>query len=140
MQQHIRARRTHGTKVRRANYGDVLVGRADVPWDHHKAGYFVRLSTWLTPPVRLYRTLVSPAGNFGGSPVIYPDRGLHPGERLENNLQFPALSRGENDHRREDIYTLASCPFRFPDDSRIISRICYSYILSSGNLRALSQK
>lgn len=27
VQQHIHARRTHGTKVRRANYGDVLVGR-----------------------------------------------------------------------------------------------------------------
>lgn len=67
---------------------------SDVPWDHHKAGYFVRPSTWLTPPMRLYGTLVSPAGNFGGSPVIYPG-GLS-GERLENNLQFPrALSWGK---------------------------------------------
>lgn len=87
----------------------------------------MRPSTWLTP-WQLYRTLVSSVGNFGGSPVIYT--GELPGERLENNLQFPvhihtnahmrafslslpffftlplsplSLFRGENDQRRGNI-------------------------------------
>lgn len=99
--QHIHARWTHAAKVRRANYGDVLVGRRmchgitirrDISWG--------RLRGWRRRCDCMGRSF-RPLGISADHPLYI--RGGYRANDWKIICSFPALSRGENDQRRENI-------------------------------------
>lgn len=99
--QHIRAWWTHETKVRRANYGDVLVGRRmchgitirrDISWG--------RLRSWCCRCDCMGRSF-RPLGISADHPLYI--RGSYRENDWKIICSFPALSRGENDQRCENI-------------------------------------
>lgn len=121
--QHIRVRWTHEAKVRRANYGDVLVGRRmchgitirrDISWG--------RLRGWRRRCDCMGRSF-RPLGISADHPLY-----IREGYRANDwkiICSFPSLvGKMTRDAR---IYVRASCPFRFPDDSCNSLRLLFLY-------------